>query len=388
MNKPTMLERAQSIVPFLDEQAQKALEARTLPKESVSALAETGLLRMFMPKELGGEEPPLSMILDIVEAISWADGSTGWVLTSNSAATGFAGACLSDDAISAILGDGDPRRTVGGMFGPAGTGVRCENGFRVSGNFRFGSGTNHSAYIAAGFVSVADGKPVIEESGLPDMRIAFIPREKVKFTDGWHVIGLQGTGSYDYQIDNVLVEDGYHLKIYGSHAKRGGAIFRMGMLPIVAAGHSAWALGVARRALDDIKRVASGKYRGGHTKTLSNRLTFQAEYARNAMRLKSAKSLMHELYDQAIDTASRGDALSPEHRAHLRASAVYITESAKKVCDFMHQYAGTDASRLGNSMVRAYLDMQVGSQHVVVGEQIYADAARVLLGDVADMPNL
>ena len=388
MNQPTLLERARSIAPLINAQAQKALEERTLPKESVSALAEAGLMRMFIPRELGGEEPPLSMLLDVVEEISWADGSAGWVLMANSATMGFAGACLSNDAVSALYGDGDPARALGGMFGPAGRGTAVENGFRISGNFRFGSGTNHCAYIAAGFIPFVDGKPVVEESGLPDMRIGFVPREQVEFKDGWHVMGMQGTGSYDYEIDDVLVEDGYHLKIHGLDLKRGGTLFRMGMMPIVASGHAAWALGVARRALDEMRQVAREKFRGGHTDTLANRPTFQVEYARNAMRLKAAKSLLRDVCGQAWEKVDRGDALSPEDRASLRASAVYITESAKKVCNFMHQYAGTDASRLGNSMVRAYLDMQVGAQHVMVGEKVYTDSAQVLLGNVDDIAGL
>ena len=388
MTEPTLLERARSIAPVINEQAQCSLKERTLTKETVSALAEAGLMRMFIPKELGGEEPPLSMLLDVVEEISWADGSAGWVLMANSATMGFAGACLSDDAVSALYGDGDPTRALGGMFGPAGRGIPADNGFRISGNFRFGSGTNHCAYIAAGFIPFVNGKPVVEESGLVDMRIGFVPREQVEFKDGWHVMGMQGTGSYDYEIDDVLVEDGYHLKIHGLDLKRGGTLYRMGMMPIVAGGHAAWALGVARRALDEMRQVAREKYRGGHTDTLANRPTFQVEYARNAMRLKAAKSLLQDVYGQAWDKVDRGDSLSPEDRANLRSSAVYITESAKKVCNFMHQYAGTDASRLGNSMVRAYLDMQVGAQHVMVGEKVYTDSAQVLLGNVDDIAGL
>ena len=388
MTEAALLERAQSVAPIIREEAQKSLQERTLTKASVSALAEAGLMRMFIPKELGGDEPPLSDLMDVVEEISWADGSAGWVLMSNSATMGFAGACLSDEAVSTLYGDGDPARALGGMFGPAGRGIACENGFRISGNYRFGSGTNHCAYIAAGFIPFVDGKPVVEESGLVDMRIGFVPREQVKFKDGWHVMGMQGTGSYDYEIDDVLVEDGYHLKIHGLDLKRGGTLYRMGMMPIVAGGHTAWALGVARRALDEVRQVAKEKYRGGHTETLATRPTFQVEYSRNAMRLKAAKSLFQDVIGQAWDKVERGDSLSPEDRAYLRSSAVYITESAKKVCNFMHQYAGTDASRLGNSMVRAYLDMQVGAQHVMVGEKVYTDSAQVLLGTADDVPGL
>ena len=50
-----------------------------------------------------------------------------------------------------------------------------------------------------------DGLPRMMDNGMPVMMVALLPREEVTFTDGWHVQGLKGTGSYDYNVAEVFV---------------------------------------------------------------------------------------------------------------------------------------------------------------------------------------
>ena len=88
---------------------------------------------------------------------------------------------------------------MGGQFFPNGQGTAVEGGYRLSGAWSFGSGTGHAEYVAAGFLPMDDGEMRWISEGLPDMQVAVLPRDEVIFDDGWHVQGLKGTGSYDYQ---------------------------------------------------------------------------------------------------------------------------------------------------------------------------------------------
>ena len=112
-------------------------------------------------------------------------------------------------------------------------------------SYSFGSGTGHAAYVSGGFIPMDDGVPRMGAHGLPDMRVGFVPREQVEFTDGWHVMGLRGTGSYDYELRDAFIPDGFSFPLFGKEPLRGGdtfrAIFRLGMMPFTAAGHAACA---------------------------------------------------------------------------------------------------------------------------------------------------
>lgn len=391
MSTQSPVERARSIAPVLERNAQLGEDERTLPEESVKALAEARLLRFCLPRELGGEEPDFGVAVGVWEEIARADGSAGWTAMANGSGAAAAAAFLSDDAVAAIFGD-DPAATVGGQFAPRGTAVAEAGGWRVTGSYAFGSGTAHSGYVSAGFIPMADGQPRMGEGGLPDMRVGFVPRERVGFTDGWHVMGLRGTGSYDYEVQGELVPEGFAFPLFCREPRRGGprfqAMFRMGMMPMTGAGHAAFALGVGRRALDEIHDMAASRQRMGDPTPLGGRLTFQKDYMRAESRLRAARLLVLDTFGEAFESSLRGDEVSLRQRAHLRAAAAWATEVAKEVCDFAHERAGTVAIRDGSALQRCFRDIHTGTQHAFIGEKIYTDSADVLLGNVTDVPGL
>jgi len=381
------LERARAIAPILEARARQAENERTLPPESVEAIADAGLLRLCLPRELGGDEPDFETVIEVWEELARADGSAGWTAMANGSAAGAAGAYLGDDAVCKIFGD-DPAATVGGQFAPRGTGVAEAGGIRVSGSFSFGSGTVHSGYVSAGFIPLEDGQPRMADNGLPEMRVAFMPRDQIEFTDGWFVMGLRGTGSYDYEVRNVLVPDDFSFPLFTHEPRRGGAMMRMGMMPLTASGHAAWALGVGRRALDEVAALAGTKQRLGHPTALVARPTFQRDYAHAEARLRAARAFVMESFGDALASAERGDEVSLEERALLRMATCLATDAAREACDFAHGAAGTDSIRDGSPLHRAFLDIHTGSQHAFINEKVYTDCAEVLLGSVEDVIGL
>jgi alkylation response protein AidB-like acyl-CoA dehydrogenase len=391
MPKPPPLERARAVAKLLERNAQRAEDERTLPAESVAALAEADLFRVALPRELGGEEADFATAIAVWEEISRADGSAGWTLMANGSGAGAASAYLSDDAVAKIFG-GDPAATVGGQFAPRGTAVREGGGYRVTGSYSFGSGSGHSRYVSAGFIPLQDGAPVMLPSGLPDMRVGFVPREEAEFSDGWHVMGLSGTGSYDYAVRGLLVPDGFHFPLFGREPRRGGetfrAIFRLNMMPMTAAGHAAFALGVGRRALDELRAEAGTRQRMGDPTPLAGRLTFQRGYAEAEAKLRAARLLVLDAFAALEATARAGRPDTPAERALVRAATCFATDAAREVCDFAHLRAGTVAIRDGSALQRCFRDIHTGSQHAFIGEKVYADAGSVLLGAVSDVVGL
>ena len=103
------LARAKSIAPVLEENASHAERDRTLPRESVQAMKDAGIFKLFVPRELGGYEVDFATQIAVVEELARADGSAGWIAIANGPALGFAGAYLGNDAVSELFGNGqDP----------------------------------------------------------------------------------------------------------------------------------------------------------------------------------------------------------------------------------------------------------------------------------------
>jgi len=379
--------RAREIAPVLEARAAQAEAERTLPAESVAALAKAGLFRMCLPEALGGGASDFGECIEAWEEISRADASAGWTVMANGSAAGAAAHYLPEASARAIFGD-DPAATVGGQFAPRGTGVREGDGWRVTGKFSFGSGTGHSAYVAAGFVPLEDGKPVMDPTGMPRICAAIVPRAQVVFTDNWHVIGLAGTGSYDYELRGVHVPEAFCFRLFEKNPRHESAIFRMGMMPITASGHAAWALGVGRRALDEVRAMAGSLTRMGHATPLAGRMTFQLGLARAEAKLRAARLYVLEAFDAALATARRGDEVSLASRAEMRLASCHATDAAREVVDFAFDAAGTAAMRDGHPLHRVFRDMHSGTPHAFINERVACECAEVMLGLREEIPGL
>ncbi len=379
------VDAARSLRPLVAEESAVSERNRTLTERTVEALWASGLMQQFNPVEAGGIEPTFPTMIDTWIELAWQDGSLGWIGIANLPSAAACAAYLPAEGFDEVFTAHGNRVTMGGQFFPNGLGETVEGGYRVTGAWNFGSGTGHSEYVAAGFIPTTDGEMVVGEDGIPPLLVAVIPREEIVFTDGWHVQGLKGTGSYDYNVDDLFVPAYRTYELFTRTPQRGSsAAFRMGLIPITAAGHASWALGVAKSMLDDVTELAATKVRMGDEASLANRSTFQRNLSHHTAMWKAARLLVVTTFGEIEQAVLDGAPLTPTQRADMRVAATYATESAREIVQWAHLAAGTTAIREGSRMERAFRDLYTGTQHVFIGEKTYTDAAKIYMGMVED----
>jgi alkylation response protein AidB-like acyl-CoA dehydrogenase len=376
---------ARALRALTAEEAAASERDRTLTARLVDALWDSGLMQRFNPAEAGGSEPTFAEMIETWIELAWQDGSLGWVGIANLPSAAACAAYLPADGFAEVFTAHDNRVTVGGQFFPNGLGETTDGGYRVTGAWNFGSGTGHAEYVAAGFMPTVDGELVVGDGGIPPLLVAVIPREEIEFTDGWHVQGLKGTGSYDYNVADVFVPESRTFELFTRNPRRGrSAAFRMGLIPITGAGHASWALGVAKSMLDDVAELAMTKVRMGDDGALANRASFQRGLAHHTAMWKAARLLVLDTFTGAERLVLDGSDLTPTMRADLRVAATYATEACREIVQWAHLAAGTTAIREGSRIERAFRDLYTGTQHVFIGEKTYTDAARIYLGLAED----
>jgi alkylation response protein AidB-like acyl-CoA dehydrogenase len=359
---------------------------RTLSAPMVDALWVSGLMTYLNPPEAGGCEPSFADVIETWIELAWQDGSLGWIGIANLPSAMAASAYLPEAGFREVFGGPTRRVTVGGQFFPNGTGDATDGGYVLSGSWNFGSGTGHSEFVACGFFPVVDGEAVFD---VAEIRAAIVPREQVTFTDGWHVQGLRGTGSYDYSVDTVFVPEHRCFRLFTREPERGSSpLLRLGLMPVTAAGHASWALGVSKSMLDDVAELALTKARMSDMETLARRQTFQRNLAHFTGMWRAARAGVVEAFTRAEETVAAREPLTPRIRADLRVAATYATEASREVGQWAHLAAGTSAIRNGSRLERAFRDLYTGTQHAFISEKTYIDSAQILLGLEEDMPGL
>jgi len=380
---------ARSLRELTADEAAASERGRTLTARTVEALWDSGLMQLFNPTEAGGTEPSFAEMIDTWIELAWQDGSLGWVGIANFPSAAACAAYLPDAGFDEVFTAHGNRVTVGGQFFPNGMGASVDGGYRITGAWNFGSGTGHAEYVAAGFMPTVDGELVVGDDGIPPLLVAVIPRHEITFTDGWHVQGLKGTGSYDYNVEDLFVPESRTFELFAHTPERGtAATFKMGLMPITAAGHASWALGVAKSMLDDVAELAVTKVRMGDEGALANRATFQKGLSHHTAMWQAARLLVLDAFAAAERQVVDEHELSPTMRADLRVAATYATEASREIVQWAHLAAGTTAIREGTRIERAFRDLYTGTQHVFIGEKTYMDAARIRLGLIDDQLGL
>ena len=358
---------------------------RTLTPAVVKEMWTSGLMSAFNPRAAGGVEPAFREMIETWIEMAWQDGSFGWIGIANMPSSFAAAAYLPDDGFAEVFTAHDNRVTMGGQFFPNGQGRVVDGGYRLTGSWSFGSGTGHSHYVAAGFFPMDDSEMRWISEGVPDMQVAVVPREEISFNDGWFVQGLKGTGSYDYSADDVFVPAHRTFALFSREPLRGSSpATRMGLMPVTAAGHASWALGVAKSMLDDVQELAATKYRMSDMASLASRPTFQKGLAQHVSAWRAARLLVLDAFTTAEFAVATGQDLSPMLRADMRAAAVYATDVARECAEWAHLVAGTSSIREGSRLERAFRDIYTGTQHAFISEKVAIDAAQIWLGVIED----
>jgi alkylation response protein AidB-like acyl-CoA dehydrogenase len=358
--------RAASVAAIADTHADEGDRRGQLSQPVVDALHRERILAMWVPQALGGSELDGVSSLRVIENLSYGDPSTGWVAMAASLAIGTGAAYLKDEAVDELFGGGR-FPVIAGQGTKPGTAVPHDGGFHLSGSWSFASGIRHSTHIHT--LGIIDG------TGEP--RIFVLPVEQATLIDNWDVLGLRGTGSIDYRIDNVFVRDAYTHFAVTEEPRRGGTLYRLGIIGFAIICHSGWACGIGRRLLDELmNKVKTGIGRSG---TQAGSESFHEQYAKAEATYRSARALVFEAWADVSDTLERGDPLTVRQQTLIRLAMANITWACHDVSEFVYKSAGTLALRSG-TIQRLFRDMHAGTQHITSAPPVFRAAGRELAG--------
>ena len=371
-------ERIRAMGPAIDAAAAARETESEIAPAIVAMLDDAGVYALMAPREVGGGEAHPLELIDVVDELSYWDGSTGWYAHAVMTGGSVAGAFLGPRAVEAIFPGGKFAHAAG-QAAPTGKAVREGDHYRISGRFAFGSGSPHARWLVGGYLLFEGGEPVIGPHGQQTMLIGLAPREAVRFLGNWNVLGLRGTGSYDFEVPEQLLHADFLHDISAPRTPRGGALYRMGFMAMPCISHGAFALGAARRMLDEWLAFARGKVRApgqmAHETT-----TFQRDFAALTAELRAADAWFRRTFAALFDAASAGGPSPDDLRLDGRLSTSHALAVAMRIAQAAFASCTTAAIRNGSPIQRCFRDIHAGNAHFLTAEQSVIDAGKVLAG--------
>lgn len=346
--------------------ADDAEAQRRLPASTATALADAGLFTMCLPEAYGGSgDGPVAMIDAIVE-VATGDGSAGWCAGIASTTSSMA-AFLEPSVARAVFSS--PSVATGGVFAPNGRGVSDGAGFRVTGRWQWGSGTQHCDWIVGGAMC-DDGT----------QRVCFFTPDQIEFHDTWHTAGMRGTGSLDISVTDAFVPAERTVLPGVGKVHVDEPIAHFPNFTLLALGIAATGLGVARRALDELSELASAKKPQFSSRTLAESGFAQTEFARAEARWRAARALLRSEVGDAWDRACAGEAISVDARVAMRLAAAHAASECVAVTDVAWTLAGGSAVYDTSALGRCVRDAHVVTQHIMVAPKLNETLGKHLLG--------
>lgn len=377
-----LLDKARALRQFIEAEADAAEKNGALPLSIVDAMRDTGLFWILCPRELGGAGESVRTYMSVVEEVSCADGSAGWTLQANSTGTIMAALYCSDENVAHMFG-GSRMPIMALSIAPTGRAVEQDGAFKGGGRFGFGTGVAHADWVGGAMVLYDGDKPRLHANGKPVVIEALVPRSEVELRGNWNVTGMQGTGSFDFEISERIWPAAWTFNHFVDAPIRGGTVARMGNYALACAGHVGVVLGIAKRALEELARIALTRRRLGSNETIAAGAVFRSEFMQQEALLRAARALVFEVFADAEKTAEAGKQLSPLELARIRQAVTWTHKVAREVAQYSFSAAGSSSIRKPSAIDRCVRDVMVAGQHILVEPMTLVEAAPIVIDDWA-----
>lgn len=368
-----LLRRARALIPAIAAAASEGERERRVPPGIVAQLKDAGMFRAVQPKRWGGYELPPTALYAAEMAIAEGDMSTAWIVGVLGIIP-WAVAMLDDRAGADVWGE-DDATLVCAALRRAGEAARVEGGWRLSGQWAYGSG---SAYAGWALLGAAIGDPPEGDA------LMLVPRRDFELLDTWHVAGLRATGSNDMRVKDAFVPSHRVIRMIDLFACRGpgqgvnaSALYRLPFGLVFAGGVSNAAVGALQGMLDGViaaMRGRSNDRRGGDP-------DLPVIVAEAGTVIDEAQTMIERNFARLFDYAERGEAPPIELRLQVKYQLSLNTERCRVAANKLLEAAGARALYDEHPYGRVVADITAGRQHITNAMPLHArDWGQVTLG--------
>lgn len=314
------------------------------------------LFKLFVPAEYDGLAAALPDALRLFERAAWIDGALGWLVTIGSGG-GFFSATLPEKEAAALFSGREAVLAGSGL--PTGTAKPVDGGYRVSGRWKFCSGSTFASFYTANCL-------VERETGSEIRSFAFLP-EQTEIIRDWEPLGLRATASHSIAVEDAFVPEGMTFDI-ASEPRFPDPIFRCPFLPFAQTSFAAAAIGIARHYLEEARAFAEARapeWRAANPRRLD---ALAGEIGRQERRLGDAAERFYGAVDRTwAEFAGAGGIGLPEglwqEAGRLSQEAAAVARGGAQA---VFPYLGMTALLREHPLSRTWRDLHTITQHSVL----------------------
>lgn len=342
----------EDVVEQLRSAGYDAENAKRLHERQLSTILDRNWFNMFVPQKYGGLELSLPEIIRIEEGISWADGSSGWVVTLCSGAAWFVG--FLDPVVSA-----NAFKTHNVCFAGSGavngTANRTRNGYEINGFWPYATGSLLATVFTVNCLVQERGVQIYDEGGNPLVRSFLLMPDELRIHQTWHAMGMAATGSHSIEVNNTTIPENRSFVIDPNYSVQPNAIFRYPFLQLAESTLTANLSGMVARFLDLAEIKLTTGIHGSHTRRIADSRT----------KLQGARQKFYHSTDTSWSSLATGNSIPDDLLAQVTGASRYLVECCTNIITDLYPFCGIEAADTRQEINRVWRNFHTAVQHSI-----------------------
>lgn len=342
-------------VTFIRQQSAQAEKIGRLTEELLQLVYNEQWFKLLLPSVYGGKELALPEAVKMEEALSWADGSLGWVVTLCAGAGWFGGFI---DALSAQDIFKDDKLCIAGSGASTGTAEISGDGYVLNGTWKYASGVNHATHITVNCAIYNNKEPERTATGEPLILPFILNKKDVSLLKGWKYVGMIATGSDAYSIENVYVPANRCFKIEAGSAVIQSPLYNYPFMQLAEATLAANLSGMAIHFFDLCTAIFKEKAAHFTEQKIEKSKVLYDALKENEALFNIARTDFYNTLDASWNLPGNAKLLQK-----VSITSRHLAQTSRKAVDNLYPYCGLLAAAPDTELNRVWRDIHTASQH-------------------------
>lgn len=325
-------------------------QSGTLPDDLLQVAYEEKLFKLFLPKELGGCALSLPEAVQVFQDTSFEDGSFGWLTTIGSGGNLFL-ENMSETQAKELYAP--QNAVIAGSGYATGQAHAEQDGYRVTGEWRYCSGAPYASMFTANTIIWRDGQETDE------MRACIFMPDQVEIVEDWNAIGLKGTGSHTIRVKDAFVSHERTFSVVETQNSLGLPVHSFPFVQFSQASFAAVCLGLGARFLEEAHTLVELAKSRWNAEKISGTVRLLDEQQK---RFNDAEHLFHTAVARRWDMHVNGK-LDDHELEQLSAVCMESSDIATDCAVQLFRRLGMQAVLETTSVNRAFRDLWTAGQH-------------------------
>lgn len=337
--------------------------AGSLPDPVLDIIYRERWFQLLVPAAFGGNELNLPDTVKLFEALAWADANVGWCVNLGAGANMFAG-YLDKAAATTIFNS--PKACCAGSGAISGKARRTENGYLLSGRWKYASGANHATHFTANAYLLDETGQQIMEAGEPAFRSFIVPASDIINHRNWNAIGLKATSSNDFEAREVFVPETCTFTLLRPSAFASGPLYHFPFSMLAIVNMTCMITGIALHFMDLYAALAQQKRPLHSDALLWDNSIARSIYDEASSSFLEARTGMYTTLQQVWSVYEQGLQADEKTLQQFNTTCKEASEAARELINKLYPLCGMSILDPGTALNKVWRDAMTASQHYLL----------------------